>query len=76
MGEQHLSLRILLNTLMHYLEEKWYWDNNCEHVHCPKGCEHPQEALTVDGRMICMRCWVLDRVITEVEPCTPNYCED
>lgn len=56
--------------------EEWYTLHKCQHVHCPFGCEHPQERLTTDGRMLCWRCWVVDGVVTEVLPCVPGVCND
>ncbi len=43
------------------------------HGHCPLGCEHPQpfDAL---GSEYCGRCWHVDGVMTEMEPCTPERC--
>lgn len=52
-------------------EQEWYKQNG--HVHCPLGCEHPEESM-INGRMLCMRCLVLCGIETEVEPCTPKIC--
>lgn len=57
-------------------EKQWYEDHNCAHVHCPLRCEHPQEILTDDGRMLCGRCWVINGVMTEVLPCVKGVCDD
>jgi hypothetical protein len=53
----------------------WRKANNCDHVHCPLGCEHPQERL-LDGVMVCGRCLFVHEMITLVEPCVPSICED
>jgi hypothetical protein len=45
------------------------------HVHCPRGCEHPQPFFR-GGKRLCGRCWFIDGVVTEVVPCAPPYCTD
>lgn len=56
-------------------EKDWYTARGCTHVHCPEGCEHPQERLLEDGRMVCGRCLVVEGKITEVLPCVPGVCD-
>lgn len=57
-------------------ERQWYAERNCTHVHCSAGCEHPQERMLSDGRMVCGRCLILDGLITLVSPCVPGVCDD
>ena len=45
--------------------------HNCDHAHCPHGCEHPQPMM--DGSdLICMRCARVVKVRTVMVPCTPE----
>ncbi len=45
------------------------------HAHCPYRCEHPQPFRLPDGRLVCGRCAILDDVLVEMIPCTPEICE-
>lgn len=54
----------------------WYTRHNCQHAHCPNGCDKPQPFETDDGRLLCSRCSVQDGVIAEMIPCRPETCED
>ncbi len=56
-------------------ELDWYSQHDCTHAHCPLECEKPQPMLR-DGKMLCMKCWVLDGIESEVIPCTPSLCGD
>jgi hypothetical protein len=51
----------------------WCRDHECQHGHCPLGCEHPQPFAT-DGRLVCGRCAIVDGVFTDMIPCTPEVC--
>lgn len=53
----------------------WHEVRNCTHAHCPTGHDKSQPSL-VNGRMLCMRCLVLNGVEVEVVPCTPETCPD
>ena len=53
---------------------EWYQKHGCDHAHCPFDCEHPQPFLLADGRLVCGRCAILDHVISEMIPCTPDIC--
>ena len=53
---------------------EWYAAHGCDHAHCPHGCEHPQPFLIDDGRLVCGRCAILDNVLSEMLPCTPEVC--
>jgi hypothetical protein len=59
---------------------RWCAANGCDHAHCPYGDEHPQPLLVVMRgetveRLICGRCWFVDRLITDMVPCTPAVCD-
>jgi len=56
-------------------DREWYRSRGCDHAHCPTGHDKPQPSLS-GGRMLCMRCLVVDGVETEVVPCTPENCGD
>jgi hypothetical protein len=53
---------------------EWCVANSCTHGHCPFDCEHPQPIVLDDGRCVCGRCLVIDKVITEMLPCVPAVC--
>lgn len=57
-------------------EREWLARNNCDHGHCPDGCEHPQAAPGDDGEMYCMRCWCVFGERVRMVPCTPETCAD
>lgn len=56
-------------------EREWCSLNNCDHAHCPEGCEHPQPI--VDGeRLLCGQCLVLRRHVSEMLPCSTEICDE
>lgn len=52
----------------------WCEAHGVSHGHCPQGCEHPQPAMTDDGRLICMRCLCVEGLLTLVVPCGAGVC--
>jgi len=57
-------------------ETDWYERHDCQHAHCPLGCDKPQPAHGGDGELYCMRCWVEGGVRSVMIPCRPETCED
>ena len=53
---------------------EWCQINGCSHGHCPLDCEHPQP-FAIGDYLYCGRCWFVDGVLTEFEPCGPENCE-
>ena len=56
---------------------EWCREKNCDHAHCPDGCEKPQP-FDFDGcgRLVCGRCWFRFGEVVEVVPCTPEICKE
>ncbi len=57
----------------------WCASHKTTHGHCPEGCEHPQPfAVVMSGetepRLICGRCWIIERTVTEMVPCVEGVC--
>ena len=52
----------------------WYEVNNCQHAHCPEGCEKPQP-VQVGDRLLCSRCMYERGVEVEMIPCHPDTCD-
>lgn len=47
---------------------EWYALHQCDHAHCPEGCEHPQPVL--DGEeLICGKHWVILKIRLPMTPC-------
>ena len=70
------------------LGEAWLYECGCDwsegtrpkivdpdHMHCPLRCEHPQPFMRGD-QAFCGRCWFVNRVMTEMVPCAPPYCDE
>lgn len=54
---------------------EWYAANDCDHAHCPEGCEHPQPTVNTLGELICGRCWFKFGEKTLMVACKPDICE-
>jgi len=56
------------------METNWYKEHNCDHAHCPRDCEKPQPSL-IGNRLLCMKCYILEGIESEMAPCTPATCD-
>jgi hypothetical protein len=56
----------------------WCINRGVTHAHCPMGCEHPQPfvAWTDTSKLLCGRCYFKFGMLTEMEPCVPEFCKD
>lgn len=54
--------------------QEWYTQHECQHAHCPCGCDHPQPFL--DGEdFLCGACWCIEQQRCLMIPCTPVTCQ-
>ncbi len=54
--------------------EEWCLAHNCDHGHCPLGCDHPQPIL-FDNELYCGWCYLRGgQRVTKLVPCTPDIC--
>lgn len=56
--------------------QEWLKINQCTHAHCIRGdfwCPKPQP-LMLNNQLICGHCLVIDSIISEMVPCTPEVC--
>jgi hypothetical protein len=56
--------------------DEWCKRNGCFHAHCPKGCEHPQPAVTQTGDLICGLHMAFRHEYVLMEPCDPKICTE
>jgi len=59
--------------------EDWYARHDCQHAHCPQGCDEAGKAQPVqlsDGNLYCGRCAALHQRTTLMVPCHPSTCSD
>lgn len=54
--------------------DRWCQERGCTHAHCPHDCEHPQPFMH-EGKLVCGRCLIVCKVVTEMVPCVPGICE-
>jgi hypothetical protein len=53
----------------------WCERHGVTHGHCPLDCEHPQPLLYRD-KLVCGRCLILCRTVSEIVPCGPENCDE
>jgi len=51
----------------------WCAAHNCQHAHCPYGCDHPQP-FEHEGKLYCGKHWFDDLELVEMVPCDETIC--
>jgi sugar phosphate isomerase/epimerase len=77
---EEIRLRRSLRRLAKAMAAAEAADAAVPHMHCPRGCEHPQPFYDPAGfgpptfELICGRCWFCEGRRTVMVACTPETC--